>query len=117
ASLTMDDIPTATLNDGIHLRRNVVVTLRWPGRHPNDMHPLDHLFFGKKSSKGVRSSCKNCDTDSFSGETASDFMDMCFHTTCVRKVTWSYQQYIERTCLACHRSHPFLCYLLIRQQL
>src|SRR6266700_449637 len=107
-ALTIDNIPTATLNHGINLRCNIVVTLWRPGVNSNNTHPLDYLLSGKWGSGGMGCSCQKCHINSTIHKTTSDFVDMCFCTSHVGKVACGHHQHIERTCFSRHQTCLFL---------
>src|SRR5712691_3278066 len=56
-TLTVDEIPCAVFDNGIHLRRDVVVLLRRPGPNSHDAHAFDFILPGKWSSKVLWCGC------------------------------------------------------------
>src|SRR2546423_6160951 len=94
-ALAMDKIPLTMFDNGIHFRRDMVITLRRPGSNTNDTHSFDHHLLGKRSREGMWHSCQKCDIDTITREAASDFMDMRLYTADVRKIACSYHQYIQ----------------------
>src|SRR6266849_5239909 len=107
AALTMNEIPRAMFDKRKHLRGDAVVTLRGPGPYTNNAHSLDHFLFRQRSSRGIWYGCKNCDVDSPTRKTTSNFVDMRFNTTYIREVSRCHHQNVEATCFSCHKTRSF----------
>src|SRR2546430_14539608 len=99
-ALAMHNIPLSSFDDGIHLRRDVVISLRWPGLNAEDVHSLDFLFSGKR--KMMRHSCQKRNINPVTHKTTPDFVDMRFDPPYVGEVARRYHQYIQWFCPSGH---------------